>query len=140
MRPALALWLTAGLFLFPPGAFAEYQAKGRRDPFIPLLTESGQRIYPPGYDEEVPTGLSGLRLQGIVFDPKADSYAVVNGEIVRLEEEVEGFKVVRIDAVSITVAAEGESHQLFLRNPEERKETEAQGPGGGQPTEEVGVP
>lgn len=118
---ALLLWaLTACV----PAARAEYQAKGRRDPLIPLLTESGQRIYPPGYDEEAPTGLSGLRLQGIVFDPKADCYAIVNGRIVRQEDEIEGFKVVRIDPASITVAADGESHQLFLRNPEEKKQEE----------------
>lgn len=128
--------MTFLLLIIVPAAWAEYQAKGKRDPLIPLLTPSGQRIFPPGYDEEAPTGISGLRLQGIVFDPKADSYAIINDQIVRQQEEVDGFQVVRIDAASVTLLAEGETHQLFLENPIEEPAGEA----AQEPTEEVRIP
>ncbi len=109
--------LAAGWGLTPVGA--EYQAKGRRDPFIPLLDSEGRRIHPPGVeDEEGSPGLGNLLLQGILFDPKAESYAVINGQVVREQEELEGVRVVRIEPDSVTVSVEGQSHRLTVQEPQ----------------------
>ena len=98
---------------------AEYQSKGKRDPFIPLLTEGGQRIHPSGYDEQVPTGVAGLALQGIVYEKGGASYALINGEVVREGEEVEGVKVLKIDADAVTIQAEEQTHRLVIQPMEE---------------------
>lgn len=108
---ALALWAALGA----PSAWAEYRSKGKRDPLIPLMNSEGQRIYPPGLDEEMATGVSGLILQGIVFDSKADSYAIINGEVVREQDEIEGMKVVSIHPRAVTILADGQNHQLALQ-------------------------
>ena len=103
-------------------AWAEYQPKGKRDPFIPLLTKEGQRIHPPGLDEETASGLASVVLQGVVFDPKAESYAIINGRIVRQHEEIDGMKVLKIEPTTVTLLVNGEPYQLTLRKSEEEEE------------------
>ena len=117
-------WILAGALLAGGAAFAEYQPKGKRDPFVPLLTSEGQRIHPPGAEEGQQGGLGNLILQGIVFDPKADSYAVISGQVVREQEELEGVKVVRIEPDSVTVLVDGQSHRLTVQEPEKKEPTE----------------
>ncbi len=100
-------------------AWAQYNSRGKRDPFVPLVTSEGRRIYPPGLDEAVDTGVSGLTLQGIVFDSKAGSVAIINNQIVREKEEVDGMKVLKIRPTSVTMLVEGQPHQLVLPQLEE---------------------
>lgn len=106
---------SVGLRLVADPAWAEYQSKGKRDPFVPLLTKEGQRVYPPGTDEELTSGEIRVILQGIVFDPKADSYAVINGKVVREKEEIEGVKVLKIEPERVTILVEGKPQLLTLR-------------------------
>ena len=105
-----------------PSAWADYQSKGKRDPLVPLLNSEGQRIYPPGFDEEVATGLQGLVLQGIVFDSKADSYAILNGQLVRKNDEIEGIQIVDIGPRAVTIQAGGQKHQLVIQEPSEEED------------------
>lgn len=104
-------WIGLGL---APAVSAAYNAKGRRDPFVPLLTAEGQRVHPPGLEEGMAAGVSGLVLQGIVFDPKGDCTAVINGKIVREGQEINGMSVVRIQLNAVEILAEGEKHRLEL--------------------------
>lgn len=116
-------WRLAGAVFFaaaaaaPAASWAAYDPKGKRDPLIPLIDSEGHRIYPPGFDEEAPTGVQGLTLQGIVFDPAADSYAILNGQLVRKEDEIEGMQVVEIGPHAVTIRAGGQEHQLMLQEP-----------------------
>ena len=100
-----------------PPARAEYQSKGKRDPLVPLLNSEGQRIYPPGFDEEVATGIQGLVLQGIVFDTQADSYAILNGRLVRKNDKIEGMQVVEIGPRAVTIQAGSQRQQLTIQEP-----------------------
>jgi hypothetical protein len=128
MRPAKGAAIIAGFaglcVTLAPAAWAAYNAKGRRDPFVPLLTAEGQRIHPPGLDEGTATGVSGLMLQGIVFDPQGDSYALMNGKIMREQEEINGMRVVRIQPNVVTILAEGQEHRLELHKPQAEKTEE----------------
>ena len=93
-----------------------YRSNGKRDPFVPLITPEGQRIYPPGTDEG---GVANLMLQGIVFEPQGESYAVINGRIVREGEEVDGVKVLKIAPSAVVIQSEGQQHQLSVRQAPE---------------------
>lgn len=94
---------------------AAYQAHGKRDPFVPLLTASGQRIHPPGGDEETATGAARVALQGIVYDPKTESYAILNGRVMRLGETIDGITVTAITPTTVTVMMNGQAHQLTVQ-------------------------
>lgn len=104
-------------------AQADYQPKGKRDPFVPLLTAEGQRIRPPGSDEELVSGISGLSLQGIVFDPQTESYAIINGKVVRRGDEIEGMTITDIAPLTVTIAAHGQTHQLSVQTTPPTEET-----------------
>ena len=115
------------LAVVPAGrSWAEYQAKGKRDPFAPLLTAEGLRTHPPGFDEKVATGIDGVVLQGIMFDPKGISYAILNGKVVREQEEFEGMKVIKIEPKAATVLSDGQPHRLTLLQRKDQEESPTQ--------------
>ena len=108
----------AGCLLLVVGssvAEAAYQAHGKRDPFVPLLTANGQRIHPPGGDEETAPGVASVALQGIVYDAKTESYAILNGRVIRLGETMEGMTVTAITPTTVTVMMNGQSYQLTVQ-------------------------
>jgi len=86
-----------------------YKAQGKRDPFMPLITPSGYLInLEPDTDE-------ALRLEGIMFDPKGDSIAIVNGELLRVGESLGEVVILDIEAEKVTVMRENETLTLELR-------------------------
>ena len=105
-------------------AWAEYWPKGKRDPFVPLISMDGQRIHPPGSEEEVTPGVTAVTLQGIMFDPGSESYAILNGHVVREKEEFAGVKVLKIEPNSVTIWTEGQRRRLTLHQPGEESKTE----------------
>ena len=104
-----------------PSAFCDYTPKGKRDPFVPLVTPEGQRIHPPGLDDSSPEGITGLTLQGIVFDPQAESYAIINGKIVRERDDMDGMKIIKIEPKSVSILVEGKPHTLSLRQTTDKE-------------------
>jgi len=121
MQRAWGVGVGAGLLvvLVSVSAWAQYNSRGKRDPFVPLVTSDGRRIHPPGLDEAEEVSVAGLSLQGIVFDQKTESVAVINGRIVREGEEVDGMKVLKIRPTSVTMLVEGQPHTLRLPQLEE---------------------
>ncbi len=120
---ALVFCSCAGFLSVQP-AFAEYLPKGKRDPFVPLITPDGQKVYPPGLDEEITAGMDSFALQGIVFDPNGDSFAVINGEVVHEDDELDGIIILKIDPNMVTVLVDGKEDQLTLSQPIKENETE----------------
>ncbi len=112
--------ITVGLAFLVTGfvsqsLFADYEAHGKRDPFVPLLTAEGQRFRPPGLDEETAPEAGPLVLQGIVYDPQSASYAVINGRVVREQDDIDGKRVLKIEPAEVTLLVEGKTVQLKLR-------------------------
>ncbi len=76
------------------GEKVAYDAHGRRDPFVPLVTLSSKAS----------TGLAGVEsvedvaVEGLVYDPKHGSVAVVNGSVMKEGEELGNVKVLEIKA------------------------------------------
>lgn len=105
-------------------AWAEYQSKGKRDPFVPLVTQDGRRIQPPGLDEEIATAADGLRLQGVVLGTgEKKSFAIINDRILKEQDELDGVKVLKIAPNSVTILVNGREHHLTVHQPTEENST-----------------
>lgn len=121
MASRTAVLAVAGLlgFLWTGAAAAQdekdkylYKAQGQRDPFRPLITPAGYLInLEPETDE-------ALHLEGIMFDPKGDSIAVINGELLRVGESLAEAVVIDIGPEKVTVMRNNETLELELRREE----------------------
>ncbi len=65
--------------------------------------------------EEMPK--DRLSLQGVVFDSKALSYAVINGKIVGEMDEVDGAMVLKIEPAAVTVLMDGQQIRMVVHQP-----------------------
>lgn len=92
----------------------KYDAKGRRDPFIPLVTSDGRLL-----KLEQQEGASGLLLEGIIYDKRGLSYAIVNGEVVKIGDAVGDYQVLRIEQKRIIFIKEGQTTVVELKKEEE---------------------
>ena len=114
--------------IFLQMVYSEYQAKGKRDPFVPLLTSEGQRIRPPGVDaEEMLIGPRGMTLQGIVFAPGGESYALINGQVVRHGDVINKVKILKIEPTVVTILVAGQSYQMTLHAEGEDEADKSEG-------------
>ncbi len=95
-------------------AFAEegfkYDAKSRRDPFIPLISETG------GYasDAYEASAIEDIRLEGIVWDDAKGSIAIINGEIAKEGDSLGSLKILKINKDSVIFDVNGESLKIEL--------------------------
>ena len=95
-------------------AFAEegfkYDAKSRRDPFIPLISETG------GYasDAYEASAIEDIRLEGIVWDDVKGSIAIINGEIAKEGDSLGSVKILKINKDNVIFDVNGESVKIEL--------------------------
>ncbi|MCX5699899.1 MAG: hypothetical protein NTX01_09455 [Candidatus Omnitrophica bacterium] len=96
-------------FVFYRVAFSEgefvYDAKGKRDPFIPLVTPEGRLLK---LDKPQDTTQQGLAIEGIIYDKLGRSFAIVNAAVVGIGDMVGDFQVLKIF----------ENKVIFIRNGE----------------------
>ena len=94
----------AGTATAEPSAVFRYDAHGHRDPFEPLVSPSGEPRTPRS------GGATGsIHVEGVMWDA-ARPLAIVNGEVHRVGDEVEGYRVTAIRPGSIVVmGADNES-------------------------------
>ncbi len=97
-------------------AFAQerlvYDDQGKRNPFIPLVTSSGRII---NLDQE---SNSELRLDGIIYDGRGLSYAIVNQEVVRISDWVGNYQVLKIEKNKVIFLKNGEPKEVELKKEE----------------------
>ena len=108
------------LFLFGliiPCAFGEaeftYDAKGKRNPFIPLVTPEGRLLK---LDKEEDTAQQGLALEGIIYDKLGRSFAIVNADVVGIGDMVGDFQVLKIFENKVVFIRNGEPLEVELNN------------------------
>ena len=88
--PAFGIILTCGDLA--AGETIAYNPRGRRDPFMPLVTSASKAA----------TGLAGVEsvedvaIEGVVYDPKLGSVVVVKGTVMKEGEELGSVKVLEI--------------------------------------------
>lgn len=104
-------------FLFLINSFAQeqftYNAKGKRDPFIPLVTADGRLL-----KLEQEEGASGLLLEGIIYDEHSLSFAIVNGEVVKVGDKIGDYQVLKIEKNKVLFIKEGEITEMELKKEE----------------------
>src|SRR3989338_5005104 len=96
------LLLAFGMICVAGTLFADektsYNARGRRDPFIPLVTltmkSSSSNLL--GIDN-----IEDLTVEGVVYDPKQGSVVIVNGAVLREGEELGGVKVLKVESKGV---------------------------------------
>ena len=89
-----------------------YDDKGRRDPFIPLVTSDGRIL---NLDQEKD---SDIHLEGIIYDDKGFSYAIVNQEIVRIGDWAGNYQVYRIEKNKVIFLKDGQPQEVEIKKEE----------------------
>lgn len=89
-----------------------YKYQGKRDPFMPLITPSGFLVNLEPADDKK------LNLEGIMFDPKGASMAIINGELMSVGDTMGSAVVSGIEANKVVVIQDNEKIELELRRGE----------------------
>ncbi len=87
-----------------------YDSHGKRDPFVSPTGGDGKNSQ---------LGSGDLRLEGIVVDLKGQSYAIVNGEIVKEGQSLQGFKLKKITAKEVQFEQDGQTFNVPLRQDDD---------------------
>jgi len=112
----MALCLVAGRYAQAGDAQPEsfvYDDKGRRDPLMKLVTAEGTIV---SYDMDLL--VADLTLEGIIFDPHGNSLAIINGKIVKADDKIGLFVVLKIEQSRIIVSKGQEKFVLELKKEE----------------------
>lgn len=94
-----------------PTAF-EYQADGRRDPFVPLVgvvvTSGGAR----GVGDIL--SIEDVSLQGILVGPDGTKMVIINGEMIKEGDKIGALVVESIGNNVVKLRIEDEVHEIHL--------------------------
>ena len=113
-RVSVFIAVAAVFISFPASAeFLQYDAHGRRDPFAPLV---GAEKPTMAKLADV-TSVEDIRLEGIVSDAKGKMAAMVNGEIIKVNDKIGDIVVKSITKAEVTLTVGGKEYKLKL--PEE---------------------
>lgn len=91
-----------------------YDAKGKRDPFIALVTADGRFLKLD--TEEVSKG--DLTLEGIIYDKNGMSYAIVNSAVVKIGDTVDDSQVLKIEKNKVIFVKDGNTFEVELKKEE----------------------
>lgn len=103
----MKIFLCVLILLITKSVYAQenfvYDDHGKRDPFVPLVSSAGMVVT---YDEDL--SVNDLVLEGIVADATGNNAAIVNGKVVKAQDQI-GPYVVDLIAVD---------HVEFLKGSE----------------------
>ncbi|MBU4252524.1 MAG: hypothetical protein KJ931_02435 [Candidatus Omnitrophica bacterium] len=106
-------------FVFRGIAFTQgepvYDAKGKRNPFIPLVTPEGRLLK---LDKREDTTPQGLAIEGIIYDKFGRSFAIVNTLVVGIGDMVGDFQVLKILDKKVIFIRNGEPLEVELTKKE----------------------
>lgn len=101
-------WLSLASSLFAASEIV-YDSGNRRDPFVPLTGEENALGSATS---------SGVKLEGIIYDPGKQSMAILNGKTYQTGEAVGDATVVKILKDHVVILVEGEEKTLWIRGEE----------------------
>jgi hypothetical protein len=106
------------LGLMLPCAFGQaeftYDAKGKRDPFIPLVTPEGRLLKLDKQD----SAQQGLAIEGIIYDKLGRSFAIIDGAVVGIGDMVADYQVLKIFENKVILIRNGEPLEVELNKEE----------------------
>lgn len=88
-----------------------YDSKNKRDPFIPLVTKSG--VYTPSLAMNIES-VADIFLEGTMVDPQGRSLAIVNGQVIKVGDQIGVFKVIRIEAARMIISDNNREYIINL--------------------------
>ncbi len=101
------------ILVFTSCAFAQgefiYDAKGKRNPFIPLVTPEGQLIKLQEDEKK-----SELSLKGIIYDKSGASFAIINDEVIKTGDNFLGYQIIKIEERKVILNKDGVPQELEL--------------------------
>ncbi len=91
-----------------------YDAKGERDPFMPLVTPDGRfiKLKPRATTDS-------LALEGIIYDKISLSYAIVNGSVVKVGDFVGDYQILDIEENKVIFIKDGQPLEVELKEERE---------------------
>ena len=108
-------------FIFTAVTFAQgefvYDAKGKRNPFIPLVTPEGRLLK---LDKPEATSVEGLAVEGIIYDKFGRSFAIVNTNVVGIGDTVGDYQVLKIQENKVIFIKDGEPLEVELTKEDVR--------------------
>lgn len=90
----------------------KYNPKSKRDPFVPLVSESGNYAS----DAHEASAAEDIRLEGIVWDDVKGSIAIINGEIIKEADSIGTMKLLKINKDNVVFDINGENVKIDLNN------------------------
>jgi len=112
----ITLIILATTFSFGQAIF-KYDPHGKRDPFIPLIDRDGNllpEIRPAGSTVEI-------NLEGILWDQRGESYAIISGTVLREGDYFGDYKVINIERKRVILTRAGEEITINLSEEEEEE-------------------
>lgn len=86
-----------------------YDAKGKRDPFIPLVGEKRQTV---GIEEIL--SIEDVSLEGVAVGPNGRMIVILNGVMLKEGEKAGGLEIKKISREKVTVIKDGKKYELNL--------------------------
>lgn len=87
-----------------------YDNHGKRDPFLPLVSSTGEVI-----SYETNLSVSDMSLQGVLADAKGNSMAVINGKVVKTGDHIGAYEVESIEAQQVQLRKDDQQFWLKLK-------------------------
>jgi len=104
------------IFLSSSAALAEektsfvYDSHDKRDPFWSLVSPSGAVIT---YDKNLRHG--DLSLEGVIYDPKGKSLAIINGKVFKIGSQIAGYTLFKVEESRVFLTKDSKEFVLELR-------------------------
>ena len=107
------IFLLCTISLASEDSLFQYDDKGKRDPFWPLVNSAGTvTSYESSYS------LSELTLEGILTGNNAQNVAMINGKILSEGEQLGQFTILEVREDSVIMENEGQKFKLQLKRGE----------------------
>ncbi|MCX5665639.1 MAG: hypothetical protein NT036_01120 [Candidatus Omnitrophica bacterium] len=108
----MAVVATALSFIMP-GTISGYEAKGKRDPFVPLIgQDKGGR--PAGLEGIV--NIQDVLLEGIAMGPSGKNIAILNGQMVKENDKFGILEIKKISRKTVELSIDGKVYTLNLQD------------------------
>jgi len=89
-----------------------YDPQGKNDPFTPWVTPDGRLQILESREKK---DVSELNLEGIIFDKYGLSYAIVNSEVVKLGDTIDGYQILNIEEKRVIFIKDGELKEVKIK-------------------------